>query len=165
MRRRIATLAAVSVFALALGASPALAGTPAEHFRSMPAGGMTFDCGSTSIQTTSGTMDYITRSADTVVVASVDRVIWRAPGRPWNVERVISPSIGTVFALQGDTAGVWIGGARGLAFYRYRTRDYQIFNSAGDIPGAIHGLALSGPYLWVATDRGLVRFLKRTLMQ
>jgi len=65
MRRRIATLAAVSVFALALSASPALAGTPAEHLRLMPAGGMTFDCGSTSIQTTSGTMNYVTRSADT----------------------------------------------------------------------------------------------------
>ena len=65
MRNRIATLAAMTALALALSASPALAGTPAEHFRSLPAGGMTFDCGSTSIQTTSGTMDYVTRSADT----------------------------------------------------------------------------------------------------
>jgi hypothetical protein len=107
----------------------------------------------------------VTRSADTVVAASVDRIIWRAPGRPWIVERVISPSIGTLFALQGDSSGVWIGGSRGLAFFRYRTRDFQLFNAAGDIPGAVHALAVSGPYLWVATEGGLVRFLKRSLLQ
>ena len=31
MRRRIATLAAMSVFALAFSAAPALAGSPAQH--------------------------------------------------------------------------------------------------------------------------------------
>jgi hypothetical protein len=65
MRNRVATLAAMTALALALSASPALAGTPAEHYRSMPIGTMTFDCGSTSIHTTSGTMNYVTRSADT----------------------------------------------------------------------------------------------------
>lgn len=65
MRNRVATLTAMTVFALALSATPALAGTPAEHVRSMPIGSMTFDCGSTSIHTTSGTMNYVTRSADT----------------------------------------------------------------------------------------------------
>ena len=65
MRNRLATLMAMAAFALAFSASPALAGSPAEHFRSMPAAGLTFDCGSTSIQTTSGTMNYVTRSADT----------------------------------------------------------------------------------------------------
>lgn len=106
----------------------------------------------------------ITRSADTVVVATVDRIIWRAPGRPWMVERVISTNVGSVFALQGDTSGVWIGGSRGLAFFRYRPRDYVILNAAGDVPGPVHGLALSGPYLWVATEGGLVRFLKRAIV-
>jgi len=65
MRNRVATLAAMTAFALALSASPALAGSPAEHYRWMPIGTMTFDCGSTSIHTTSGTMNYVTRSADT----------------------------------------------------------------------------------------------------
>jgi hypothetical protein len=65
MRNRVATLAAMTTLALALSASPALAGTPAEHTPPMPIGTMTFDCGSTSIHTTSGTMNYVTRSADT----------------------------------------------------------------------------------------------------
>jgi hypothetical protein len=63
MRRRLATLAAVSALALALSASPAFAGSPAEHFRSIPAGGMVFACGPTTLTTTSGTMDYVTRTA------------------------------------------------------------------------------------------------------
>jgi len=65
VRNRVTTLTAITGLALALSASPALAGTPAEHFRSMPIGTMTFDCGSTTIHTTSGTMNYLTRSADT----------------------------------------------------------------------------------------------------
>src|SRR5665811_2362134 len=65
MRNRVATLAAMTAFALALSASPALAGSPAEHSWSIPIGTMTFDCGSTSIHTTLGTMNYVTRSAYT----------------------------------------------------------------------------------------------------
>jgi ligand-binding sensor domain-containing protein len=106
----------------------------------------------------------VTRTADTVIAATVDRLVWRAPGRAWTVERVISTNIGPLFAAQGDTAGVWVGGARGLAFFRFRTKDYQIFTAPGDVPGAVHGIALSGPYLWVATEGGLVRFLKRSLI-
>jgi hypothetical protein len=65
MRNRVATLAAMTALALALGASPAIAATPAEHLWSIPAGGLAFDCGSTTITTASGTMDYVVRSADT----------------------------------------------------------------------------------------------------
>ena len=65
MRNRITTLAVMTALALALGASPVLAASPAEHLRSIPAGGLVFDCGPTIITTTSGTMDYVVRSADT----------------------------------------------------------------------------------------------------
>jgi len=59
MRRRIATLAAMSVLALALSAAPALADSPAFHF-SLPAtdsGSIT--CGSTTYTFTSGTFDVV----------------------------------------------------------------------------------------------------------
>lgn len=65
MRNRLTRLAAMSTLALALSASPVLAGTPAQHIPPMPAAGLTFDCGTTTIQMTAGTMDYVTRSADT----------------------------------------------------------------------------------------------------
>ena len=62
MRNRVAALAAMSALALALSASPALAGSPAEHFRSIPAAGLAFACGPTTLTTTSGTMDIVTRT-------------------------------------------------------------------------------------------------------
>ncbi len=64
MQRRLATLAAISALALALSASPALAGSPAQHI-SFPAPPMVFDCGSTSLMIVSGTMDYVERTATT----------------------------------------------------------------------------------------------------
>jgi hypothetical protein len=65
MRSRVATLTAMTALALALSASPALAGTPAEHTPPIAAAGLTFDCGTTIVQMTSGTMNYVTRSAST----------------------------------------------------------------------------------------------------
>ncbi|MEO8462822.1 MAG: hypothetical protein ABI555_06395 [Chloroflexota bacterium] len=63
MRRRLATLAAVSALALAFGASPvSAAGSRAEHI-SFPALPIAFDCGSTTLVIVSGTMDYVLRAA------------------------------------------------------------------------------------------------------
>jgi hypothetical protein len=62
MRRRFATLAAMSTLAIALSASPVLAGTPADR-SSFPAPPIAFDCGSTSLVIVSGTMNYVERTA------------------------------------------------------------------------------------------------------
>ncbi len=97
MRNRIATLAAMSALVLALSASPALAGSPAEHYLSIPASAMTFACGSTSLQTTSGTMDYVVRSANT------------ASGN-WSLTGTITLSRVTAVDLEGNTYSV-IGSA------------------------------------------------------
>lgn len=66
MRSRLSILAALTTLALALSASSALAGTPAEHLLSIPANTMpAFACGAATLQTTSGTYDYVTRSSET----------------------------------------------------------------------------------------------------
>jgi hypothetical protein len=71
MRRRVATLAAVSALALALSASPASAGSPAVHV-SVPAAGIGFWCGTdappapptyTVPLTSTGTFSFVTRTA------------------------------------------------------------------------------------------------------
>ena len=67
MRSRLALLTAMATLALALSASPALAGTPAEHLLSMPASTMPpIACGATTVTMTSGTFDYVTRASETV---------------------------------------------------------------------------------------------------
>lgn len=107
MRNRIATLAAMSALVLALSASPALAGSPAEHYLSIPASGMTFDCGSTSLHTTSGTMNYVTRSADT-------------PSGNWSLTGTITLSRVTAVDLEGNTYSV-IGSAHFGYMYNAQT--------------------------------------------
>ena len=62
MRTRIATVAATLALALALGASPVLAGNPADRALGIPAAGMAFACGSTSLLVTSGTMDFVSHT-------------------------------------------------------------------------------------------------------
>jgi len=106
----------------------------------------------------------VTHAADTVVAASIDRIVWRAPAGTWQVERLVSSDIGPIFALAGDRGGVWIGAQGGIAFYRFRQRDYQIFRAPADVPGSVRGLVVAGPYLWVATETGLVRFAREALL-
>jgi ligand-binding sensor domain-containing protein len=102
-------------------------------------------------------------SDDTLVVATRDGVVWRGAGSGergggWTVERPISGRLGTLTALVGDAGGIWVGGERGIASYRFSTRQFIFFDTPGDLPGVVRDLAVDEQYLWVATDGGLVRF-------
>ena len=60
MRRRIATLAAMSMFALALGATPALAGSPAVHLSwDAASNNPPIHCGANTYIIMSGTIDEV----------------------------------------------------------------------------------------------------------
>lgn len=87
MRRRLATLAAVSVFALALGAAPALAaGSPLTH-ASFPATDLNAEGGLCGYTFTSGEFSVVGRDSSTAahmtlhnVVAEKDDASYRAVG-------------------------------------------------------------------------------------
>ncbi|MCI0687551.1 MAG: hypothetical protein L0Y54_09995, partial [Sporichthyaceae bacterium] len=51
----------------------------------------------------------VTLSADTVVIATDDRIAWRPPGGAWVVERVLASQIGRITSLAGDPGGTWVG--------------------------------------------------------
>ncbi len=106
----------------------------------------------------------VTRVADTLVVASIERLLWRAPGGEWQIERLIAGEMGAIYALAADSGGVWVGGERGIGFFRFATRDYRFYYAPGDVPGPVHDLAVSGPYLWVATEAGVARFARHALI-
>jgi ligand-binding sensor domain-containing protein len=105
----------------------------------------------------------ITRNIDTLVVATTDRIAWKAPRGTWMVERVLS-EIGGLRALAADRAGVWIGGSMGLAFFRFNGRSIMSFPGPEHLPGSVTGIVVAGPYLWIGTERGLVRFARRALV-
>ena len=82
----------------------------------------------------------------------------------WNVERVVSSEIGDIRSLAADRGGVWIGGARGFAFFRFVGRSLVTYHASEDLPGPVNRLAVGGPFLWIATEAGLVRYSKRALV-
>lgn len=102
---------------------------------------------------------------DTLVAATPARLLWRAPDGEWVVERPLGGDLGTLTALLGDAGGVWVGGTRGLAFYRPATRDFLFYNQPGDLPGMVRDIAAGPTYLWVAATGGLVRFAKEALLR
>ncbi|MEE8193453.1 MAG: hypothetical protein V3T74_11965, partial [Gemmatimonadales bacterium] len=102
-------------------------------------------------------------TGDTLVAATVDRLLWRAPGEEWVVERVLSGDLGEVTALAGDEEGVWVGGVRGVAYFRPGLHEFRVFNAPGDLPGPVRDIAVDRSYVWVATLGGMVRFQKRAL--
>lgn len=101
--------------------------------------------------------------ADTLVAATVDRLLWRPPGGAWRVERLVGPQVGAIHALAPDAGGVWIGGERGLARFGFAASDLRVFPAPGDVPGPVRGIALDRRYVWAATEAGLVRFERSAL--
>ncbi len=102
---------------------------------------------------------------DTLFAATTTRLMWRAPGDEWVMERPLGGDLGSVTALLADEGGVWIGGTRGLALYRPATRDFLLYNQPGDLPGMVRDIAADPTYLWVAATGGLVRFTKEALLR
>jgi ligand-binding sensor domain-containing protein len=120
----------------------------------------------------------LTLSDSVLVVGLRDRLVWRsvvADSRAptddsrvpiaggWQVERTI-PEIGELTSLAADGDAVWIGGSRGFAHYRPATRSFVFHAAPGDVPGVVWDLAVDERYLWLATDGGLVRVLKRAVV-
>jgi ligand-binding sensor domain-containing protein len=106
----------------------------------------------------------------TLVVATRDEIAWRGAGSGergagWTVERPVSGRLGDLTAVVGDAGGLWLGGERGMASYRFATRQFTFFDTPGDLPGVVRDLAVDEQYLWVATDGGLVRFARNAVEQ
>jgi len=76
MRRRIATLAAMSVLALAFGATPALAGNPAQHVSIDATQNDPIVCAGATYTIVSGTLDVTYRFGSSTSGNTSDRQTW-----------------------------------------------------------------------------------------
>jgi len=104
------------------------------------------------------------RLGDTLVVATVDQLAWRDPTtHTWTLLRG-RPDLGRLNALAGDAGGVWLGGSAVLAFWELPRGTFRTLQIPGDLPAPVRDLAVSGRYLWVATDSGLVRLDRRAAL-
>jgi hypothetical protein len=118
-----------------------------------------------------GEIVALATSDEVVVAATRDRIVMTRSAEcrvqsaecGWLAERSISTELGDLTSVAADGDGVWIGGTRGLAHYGFEGRAFVFFIGTTDVPGPVLDLATDDRYLWVATDRGLVRFDKTAL--
>ena len=96
---------------------------------------------------------------DTVVAATPDQLAWRSPAGSWTLLRPHA-DVGRITTLTADGGGVWVGGERGLAFWRIGAQSFRARRVPTDLPAGVRDVLVSAPYLWVATDLGVVRFLR-----
>lgn len=99
----------------------------------------------------------LARLRDTLVAATPDQLAWRAPQGQWTLLRPRA-DLGRLTTLVADGDGVWVGGAHGLAFWRVGSGTFRALRVPSDLPAGVRDVAVAAPYLWVATDSGVVRF-------
>lgn len=95
---------------------------------------------------------------DTLVALLPDAMLWRAPGTDtWTLGPNLSGLLGRlrVFTLSGD--GFFVAGDRGFGYATLRL-PLQRPILQGDNPGPIRDMVADEDFLWVATERGLVRW-------
>jgi hypothetical protein len=99
----------------------------------------------------------LARTGDTLVAALEGQVAWRDPGTDrWTLERPRVP-LGRISAAAGDAGGVWLGGAIGLAWWRIAGQEFRGLSIPGDLPAPVRDVVVAAPWVWVATDSGVVR--------
>jgi len=95
---------------------------------------------------------------DTLVALTRDGLLWRHPKtRRWALGPNISGLLGRLRRFVPDGPGFWVAGDQALGYAGLNTPPVRPIRD-GDLPGAINDLAVDSDHLWVATDRGLVRF-------
>ena len=95
---------------------------------------------------------------DTLVGLTRDQLLWRHPGTgAWTLGPNLSALLGRLRAFAADGRGFWIAGERGVGFAPLGAVPVRALRD-GDLPGLATDLAVDRRYLWVGTERGLVRF-------
>jgi hypothetical protein len=133
-------------------------GSPAGVLLSLPGlGGLVRPDGRASPRVETPVVDIATLG-DTLVALTRDGLLWRDPKtRRWTLGPNLSALLGRLRRFVPEGEGFWVAGDRALGFVRLNTPPLRPLHD-GDLPGLINDLAVDADYLWVATDRGLVRF-------
>jgi ligand-binding sensor domain-containing protein len=96
---------------------------------------------------------------DTLLALTSDELLWRDPATGgWVEGPALSGAIGPLRVMAGGANGLWVGGTRGVGFVRPGGPVLRPLLSGSALPGSVADVAVDQDDLWVATDRGLVRF-------
>jgi ligand-binding sensor domain-containing protein len=101
--------------------------------------------------------------ADTLIAATLDQLAWRDPeSKRWTLLRPRA-DLGRLSALAVDPDGVWVGGDYGVALWAVGAGTFKFLRVPLDLPAGVRDLLVAPPYLWVATDSGVVRFMREAV--
>lgn len=155
---RIAPSYRDAVYAVFPAGDSVWVGTPAGLLLALPGeGDLVRPAGLTSPSMQGPVVDFAS-AADTLVALTRDQMLWRNPKTgQWTLGADLSALLGPLRRFVADGPGFWVAGDRGLGYARLGTPPLRPLRE-GDLPGAANDLAVGGDYLWVATERGLVRF-------
>jgi len=104
------------------------------------------------------------RLADTLVALTENQFLWREPGTDvWTLGPPLSALLGRLVAFTPFRDGFFVAGEQGVG--------YATLNSAPqspllgqEHPGRIRDVAADPEYLWVGTERGVVRWRIRAIL-
>jgi ligand-binding sensor domain-containing protein len=100
----------------------------------------------------------ISRLGDTLVALTTDRFLWRTPGTDeWNLGQPLSGMLGRLVAFTPFRDGFFVAGERGIAFATLQSAPQRPL-LAEEHPGRIRDIAVDDDHVWVATERGVVRW-------
>lgn len=105
----------------------------------------------------------LARTGDTVVAVLDDQVAWHDPLTDrWTLERP-RVLLGRIGAAASDVGGVWLGGSLGLAWWAIGRKEFRAQQIPGDLPAPVRDVVIASPWVWVASDSGVVRFRRDAL--
>lgn len=89
---------------------------------------------------------------DAVVTFDLRTGTWseRWPALAWR-------AVGDIEVIDADARTLWAGGPFGVLAVDRATGGSRILRTGGDLPAAVTGLVLDGPWAWIATLGGVVR--------
>jgi hypothetical protein len=96
--------------------------------------------------------------ADTLVVLTPDRLMWRDPGTgKVTLGPLLGASLGRLHTVLAVKSGLIVAGETGVGATRLEAVPARRLLVPGDLPGQVLDIAVEGDFLWVATGAGLAR--------
>ena len=99
----------------------------------------------------------LTAIGDTVVAATASEIFWRDPATSaWQPARLVP--FGSVVGLASDERGLWVIGVDDVAHGSLGGEWWSRLAAPSDLPARPTSVVAGERWLWVGTERGLVRF-------
>jgi ligand-binding sensor domain-containing protein len=100
----------------------------------------------------------LARLGDTLVALTENQFLWREPDTDvWSLGPPLSSLLGRLVAFAPHDDGFFVAGERGVAFATLQSAPQRPLLGQ-EHPGRIRDIASDGTFLWVGTERGVVRW-------